>query len=369
MRTIIGVPKEIKEEEYRVAIVPAGVEALVKANHTVIVQRGAGVGSGISDKEYKEAGAKIVPSAKDVYKNADIIVKVKEPLPEEYDLLKESQIVFTFFHFAASLKLTKAMLDKKIIGIAYETLEENNTLPLLTPMSEIAGRMAVQEGAKYLERPMMGRGVLLGGVPGVAPCKVVILGGGVVGTNAAKIASGMGAQVVILDIDLSRLRYLEDIMPKNVQLLMSNSVNIRNHLKDADLVIGAVLVKGAKAPILITKEMLKTMKEGSVIVDVAIDQGGCVETSRPTTHKNPVYKVHGVIHYCVSNMPGAVARTATFALTNATLPYVLLLANYREDAIKNFNSIRTGLNVYKGKITYKAIADTFNLPYTPWEKI
>jgi len=367
---IIGIPKEIKESEFRVGMVPSGVDALTRAGHKVFVEKNAGLGSGITDAEYRKAGAVIKDSNKEIYKIADLIVKVKEPLPKELPLIREGQIVFTYFHFAADEKLTKGFLKTKAIAVAYETVEENGLLPLLTPMSEIAGRMSVQEGAKYLEKPMMGRGVLLGGVPGVAPCEVVVIGGGVVGTNAAKVAAGLGAKVTILDVDLNRLRYLDDIMPKNVTLLMSNRYTIREQVRKADLLIGAVLVKGAKAPVLVTKEMIKTMKPGSVVVDVAIDQGGCIETSRPTTHSNPTFIYNGVVHYGVTNMPGAVGRTSTFALTNATFPYVLKIANHGiVEAVKLFPSIAKGLNIYRGKVTYKAVADTFDLEYTPLDNI
>jgi len=347
-------------------MVPAGVEGLSNAGHTVLVQKGAGLGSGIPDAEYVKAGAKIIGSAPEIFKRSDMIVKVKEPIAPEFKLLRENQTLFTYLHLAADRKLTQAMMDRKIIGIAYETIEENGSLPLLTPMSEIAGRMAIQEGAKYLERPMMGRGVLLAGVPGVAPCKVVIIGGGVVGTNAAKMAAGLGSQVTLLDVNLDRLRYLDDVLPKNVVLLMSNSVNIREQIKDADLLIGGILLKGAKAPVLVSKAMLKTMKQGAVLVDVSVDQGGCIETTRPTTHQNPTYIVNGVVHYCVANMPGAVGRTSTFALTNATFPYVMkIVKSGAVEAIKQYRSMATGVNVFRGHLTYQAVAETFNLPYTP----
>ena len=365
---IVGVPKEVKENEFRVGMVPSGVEALVKAGHKVIVEKNAGIGSGITDAEFKKAGAQIKGTNKEVYKQADMIVKVKEPIPMEYSLLRENQIVFTYFHFAADLSLTKAVVKSKCIAIAYETVEEGGTLPLLTPMSEIAGRMAVQEGAKYLEKPMMGRGVLLGGVPGVAPCEVVVIGGGIVGTNAAKMAAGLGAKVTLLDVNLDRLRYLDDIMPKNVTFLMSNSYNIREQAKKADLLIGAVLVKGAKAPTLVSKETIKAMKHGAVVVDVAIDQGGCIETVHPTSHAHPTFIYGGVVHYCVTNMPGAVGRTSTFALTNATFPYALKIANLGAvEAIRRMPGLAKGLNMFKGKITYKAVADTFKMTYIPVE--
>ncbi|MDO8132533.1 MAG: alanine dehydrogenase, partial [Candidatus Brocadiales bacterium] len=325
---IIGIPKEIKPDESRVALIPVGVEEMVKHGHTVFIEKGAGLGSGISDQEYKKAGAKLVNSPKEIYDKAQFIMKVKEPLPEEYHFLKEDQIIFTFFHFATSRELTDAILKSKVIAIAYETIrDEHGKHPILTPMSEVAGRMSIQEGAKYLEKPMLGRGILLGGVPGVAPAEVVIVGGGVVGTNAAKVAAGLGARVTVLDINMERLRYLDDIMPKNVVTLMSNAQNIREKIKDADLLIGAILIEGARAPYVVTKDMVQTMKAGAVIVDVAIDQGGCIETSRPTTHSKPTYKLYDVIHYCVSNIPGAVANTSTYALANVTLPYALEIAN------------------------------------------
>ncbi len=368
---IIGVPKEIKSSEYRTSLLPFGVEVLKSADHNIIIQTEAGRGSDVDDSEYKKAGAEIVKSAEEVYKSADMIVKVKEPLPAEYPLLRQDQIVFTYFHFAASRELTLAMLKRKIVAIAYETIQlDDGTLPCLTPMSEIAGRMATHEGAKYLEEPMKGRGILLGGVPGVEPAKVVILGGGVVGANAAKTAAGLGANVTILDINLERLRYLDDIMPKNVTTMMSNAYNIRRMVKEADLLIGAVLVAGGRAPVLVTREMLKTMKPGAVIVDVAVDQGGCIETARPTTHESPTYIVDGIVHYCVTNMPGAVARTSTIALSNATFPYVLELANkgYIKAAIEN-PAIARGINLIAGKVVNPEIANLFDLELTPLEKI
>jgi len=363
---IVGVPREIKENEYRVAMVPSGVEALIASGHKVLVERGAGLGSGISDGEYRRAGASLAGTGAQVYKAAEMIVKVKEPLPAEFARLREGQVVFTYFHFAADKKLTAAMLGRRIAAVAYETVEEGGTLPLLTPMSEIAGRMAVQEGAKYLERPMMGRGVLLGGVPGVAPCEVVIVGGGVVGANAAKMASGLGAKVTILDVNLDRLRYLDDIMPKNVTMLVSNAHTLRDLVERADLLIGAVLVKGARAPVLVTREMVKRMKQGAVVVDVAVDQGGCIETCRPTTHAKPTFVCGGVVHYCVTNMPGAVGRTSTFALTNATFPYALKIAeNGIVEAVRRFPPIAAGLSMYCGRVTCKAVAETFGLEYVP----
>ena len=368
---IVGVPKEIKNNEYRVALVPSGAEALVENGHTVIVEAGAGLGTSIEDSEYEEAGAKIVPSDRDVFAQADMVMKVKEPMPQEYGLLREGQIVFTYFHFAASEELTRAMVQSGAVCIAYETIQlPDGTLPLLTPMSEVAGRMAVQEGAKYLERPMEGRGILLAGVPGVPPANVVILGGGVVGANAAKIAAGFGAHVYILDINLERLRYLDDVMPANVTTIFSNRLNIRRLLPDADLVIGGVLRRGAKAPVLVTQEMLKSMKRGAVVVDVAVDQGGCFETTHPTTHSEPTYMVEGVVHYCVANMPGAVAGTSTYALTNETLPYVRKLANRGwKAALKEDRALQLGLNVAYGKVTLTDIAEQFGYPYTPAEEM
>lgn len=362
---IIGILKEIKPYEYRVGIVPVGVEALKKCGHKIIVERGAGLGSAITDREYREAGAEIVPSPREVYKRAEMIVKVKEPMKQEYDLLRPGQIVFTFFHFAASKELTMAMIKKRIVAIAYETIEnDDGTIPPLIPMSEVAGRMAIQEGAKYLERPMMGRGILLGGVPGVPPANVVIIGGGVVGSNAAKIASGLNARVTILDINLDRLRYLDDIMPSNVVTMMSNSYNIRKELREADLLIGAVLIPGARTPVLVTRDMLRLMKPGSVIVDVAVDQGGCIETIKPTTHHDPVYIVDNIVHYGVTNMPGAVAGTSTFALTNATLPYVMEIANkgYKKAAKEN-KAIARGINIVGGKVILKPIASQYGFKH------
>ncbi|MCK6481128.1 MAG: alanine dehydrogenase [Planctomycetaceae bacterium] len=361
----IGVPKEIKNNENRIAMTPAGVEALVADGHEVMVQAGGGLGSGISDAEFKDAGAKMVKKAADIFAEADMIVKVKEPLAEEYGLIRRGQILYTYFHFAASRELTMAMIETGAVCIAYETVEDaHGHLPLLTPMSEVAGRLSIQEGAKYLEKPMGGRGVLLGGVPGVPPAEVAVLGGGVVGTNAAKIAAGMGANVVILDVSLDRLRYLDDVMPANVKTLYSNKYNILGACRRADLVIGAVLIPGAKAPFLVTRATLKEMKEGSVLVDVAVDQGGCAETTRPTTHSEPTFVVDGVVHYCVANMPGAVARTSTFALTNATLPYARTLAGLGwRKAIASDRGILTGANVVQGKVTCKGVAEAFGLDY------
>jgi alanine dehydrogenase len=363
----IGVPKEIKTNENRVALVPAGVEALVANGHTVIVETSAGEGSGFPDELYVRAGAAIAPDADAVWRDADMIMKVKEPIAPEWPRMRQGQTIFTYFHFAADEALTRAHMQSGATCIAYETVElPTRELPLLTPMSEVAGRMAVQEGARYLERLHGGRGVLLGGVPGVAPGKVVIIGGGVVGTNAAKMAAGLGAHVTILDVSLERLRYLSDVMPANVQLVHSNRYVIREQIATADLVVGAVLVVGAKAPRLIRREDLALMQNGSVIVDVAIDQGGCVETIRATTHENPVYVVDGVIHYGVANMPGGVPRTSTLALTNATFPYALQLANKGwKKALKENAALKLGLNIVDGTIVYPAVADAFGLTWEP----
>ncbi|MBA1337071.1 MAG: Alanine dehydrogenase [Firmicutes bacterium] len=369
---IIGVPKEIKANENRVAITPAGVEAFVRAGHEVVIEKSAGVGSGITDEEYAAAGAKMLDSNKEVFAKADMIMKVKEPLPPEYNLFKENQVLFTYLHLAPEPELTEALLDKKIIGIAYETVQPNDgSLPLLAPMSEVAGRMAVQIGARLLEKVFGGRGMLLGGVPGVAPAKVVIVGGGNVGTNAAKMAVGLGADVTILDISTKRLAYLDDIFGNKVKTLMSNSYNIAQAVKGADLLVGAVLIPGAKTPRLVTEEMVKTMNKGGVIVDVAIDQGGSIETiDRVTTHENPTYIKYDVVHYSVANIPGGVPRTSTFALTNATLPYALKLANMgAEEAMRADVALKRGLNVYKGKLTFKAVADAHGLEYTDADEV
>jgi alanine dehydrogenase len=363
-RMLVGVPKEVKADEYRVAMIPVGVEELTRAGHQVLIQAGAGMGSGIPDAQYAANGAEIVAGAADIWKRADLIVKVKEPLPDEWPHLRAGQTVFTYFHFAADEKLTKAVLASGITAIAYETIKDaRGTLPLLTPMSEVAGRMSIQEGAKYLEKPFEGRGILLGGVPGVLPAHVVVLGGGIVGANAAKVAAGLGANVTIMDVNLDRLRYLDDTMPRNVTTLYSDRHNILDHLGLADLVIGAVLIPGARAPYLVRHDDLKRMKPGAVIIDVAIDQGGCIETSRPTTHANPTYVIEEVIHYCVTNMPGAVGRTSTYALCNVTLPYVLQLANKgTEKAVQTSPALRHGVNVHRGQDTNQAVADTFQLP-------
>lgn len=367
---IIGVPKEIKNNEDRVAITPAGVEAMCKAGHTVLIETTAGLGSGISDQEYQFAGATILATAKDVFGQADMIIKVKEPIPAEYDLFKTGQILFTYLHLAPELELTQALLRKEVTGIAYETIAVGRTLPLLVPMSEVAGRMAVQIGAQFLEKPWGGKGVLLGGVPGVASSQVVIIGGGIVGTNAAKVAIGMGAQVAIIDKSAERLAYLDDIFAGRVVTVMSNSYNIASWVKKADLLIGAVLIPGAKTPKLVSEEMVKTMEPGSVIVDVAIDQGGSIVTvDHATTHSNPTYTKFGVVHYSVANMPGAVARTSTFALTNATLEYALQIANKGwKRALQENEALAKGLNVVNGKVTYKAVADSLNIEYTPWNE-
>jgi len=367
---IVGVPREIKDNENRIAIVPAGVDALKQDGHVVLVEKGAGEGSGIRDEELVKAGAELVPNHADVFARADMIMKVKEPLPEEYKLCRAGQTLFTYFHFAADRTLTEAMIKSGAICIAYETVEHGTTLPLLTPMSEVAGRMSIQAGAKYLEKPQMGRGILLGGIPGVEAATVVVIGGGVVGINAAKMAAGMGARVIILDTNLDRLRYLDDVMPANVQTLFSNSFNIRKVIKFADLVVGAVLIPGTKAPALIRRADLKTMNEGSVIVDVAVDQGGCVETTRPTTHSKPTFIEEGVVHYCVANMPGAVGRTSTYGLTNTTLPYARIIAKLGwNKAIRENRGVATGANVVNGKVTYKGVAEAFNMEYVPVEKV
>lgn len=337
---------------------------LRKRGHTVYVQTTAGVNSGFTDAEYEAAGASILPTIEDVYAKAEMIIKVKEPIAREYELIRPDQLVFTYFHFASSEELTHAMIERGAICLAYETVElTDRSLPLLVPMSEVAGRMAIQEGAKYLEKPMQGRGILLGGVPGVPPAKVLVLGGGIVGTQAAKMAAGLGAHVSILDVSLNRLRYLSDVMPANVDTIYSNEYNIRRLILDADLIVGAVLIPGAKAPKLITRDMLKEMRQGTVLVDVAVDQGGCIETCTPTTHENPTFVIDGIVHYCVANMPGAVPYTSTIALTNATLPYALQLADHGwKQACQANEALRKGLNVVKGKVVYQGVADAFNLP-------
>ena len=363
----IGVPKEIKTNENRVALVPAGAEALIAAGHSVMIEKGAGEGSGFLDTTYTSVGATVGASADAVWREADMIMKVKEPIKTEWPRMRKGQVIFTYFHFAADKELTLAHIKSGAICIAYETVElPSRELPLLTPMSEVAGRMAVQEGAKYLEKLYGGRGVLLGGVPGVAPAKVVILGGGIVGINAAKMAAGLGAKVTVLDLSLERLRYLSDVMPANVTLIYSNRHNILEQISTADLVVGAVLIPGAVAPRLIRREDLKTMQQGAVIVDVAIDQGGCVETIKATTHDNPTYIVDGIVHYGVANMPGGVPRTSTLALTNATFPYAKELAKKGwKQALKENAALKKGLNIVDGKVTYPAVAEAFGLPFTP----
>lgn len=362
---IIGIPKEIKNNESRVSLTPAGAHTLVLHGHTVYIQEGAGVNSGFSDTAYTDAGAKILKSAEEVFAIAEMIMKVKEPIESEYQLIRPDQLIFTYFHFAADEQLTHAMIESGAVCLAYETVEKpDRSLPLLIPMSEVAGRMATQQGTKYLEKPQGGKGILLGGVPGVRPAHVLVLGGGIVGTQAALMAAGLGAHVSIMDISLPRLRYLSEIMPANVDTLMSGKLQIEQILPNVDMVIGAVLITGAKAPHLITRDMLKLMTPGSVLVDVSIDQGGCFETSRPTTHANPVYTVDGILHYCVANIPGAVPFTSTLALTNATLPYAVTLANMGwEQACVTFNDLKRGLNIVKGKVVCKAVADTFGLDY------
>jgi alanine dehydrogenase len=364
---IVGVPKEIKTNENRVALVPAGAEILVKNGHEVLVEKDAGLGSGFPDEMYLKTGAKILDTPEDIFFRAEMIMKVKEPLVQEYELIRPNQILFTYFHFAASQDLTEAMIKSNAICIAYETVEtDDRSLPLLIPMSEVAGRMAVQEGAKYLEKYFGGLGILLGGIPGVKPANTVILGGGIVGSNAAMIAAGMGSNVSILDINLDRMRYLDEVMPKNVTTVYSNPFTVREAIATADLVIGAVLIAGAKAPNLITRDMLKIMRPGAVIVDVAVDQGGCVETIHPTTHEDPTYVVDDIIHYAVANMPGAVPMTSTIGLTNATFPYALKMANkgYKQ-AIEDDKGLLKGVNVYNGKITHKGVAEAFDLEYQP----
>jgi alanine dehydrogenase len=367
---IVGVPREIKPDEYRVALLPVGAEELSHAGHRVLIETGAGQGSGIADAEYESAGGTVVADAAAIWAAAELVVKVKEPQPSEWPLLRPGQTVFTYFHFAADEGLTAAMIESGITAIAYETLRDaRGGLPLLTPMSEVAGRMSIQEGAKYLERPQEGRGILLSGVPGVAPAEVAILGGGVVGSNAAKVAAGLGATVRLLDINLDRLRYLDDIMPPNVTTLYSDRHTILESIGRADLVIGAVLITGARAPRLVRREDLGRMRNGAVIVDVAIDQGGCVETSRPTTHGRPTYVVEGVVHYCVTNMPGAVGRTSTYALCNVTLPHVLRLANHGwRDVAAADRGIAEGVNIDRGRVTNRAVAETFGLPFHPLEE-
>lgn len=363
---IVGVPKEIKDSEYRVSMTPGGVQQLVEAGHTVLVESGAGEGSYFPDEDYIRAGAQVA-STEEVWRRAELVVKVKEPLPSEYRYLRPGLVLFTYLHLAADEQLTRTMIESGVTGIAYETVElPNGTLPLLTPMSEVAGRMAVQVGAHYLERPGGGRGKLLGGIPGVRPANVVIIGGGVVGTHAARMALGLEASVTLLDINLDRLRALSEMLHGNFVTWAANPLNIARAVRFADLLIGAVLVKGARAPKLVTREMVSRMKPGSVIVDVAVDQGGCVETTHPTTHSNPTFIVDGVVHYCVANMPGAVPRTSTYGLSNATLPYVVELANKGfEEAVRSDEALALGVNIHRGKITYRAVAEAFDMPYTP----
>lgn len=367
---IIGVPKETKSDEYRVACTPAGVEQLRRAGHAVLVQRGAGLGSGIPDEDYQAYGARIVDTAADVFGEAELIVKVKEPLAPEIKMLTQRHTLFTYLHFAASRELTEGVLKSGCVSIAYETIEDaQGRLPLLAPMSEVAGKMSIQEGAKYLERPMMGRGILLGGIPGVEPASVLVIGGGIVGAAAARVAAGLGAHVTILDIDLYRLRYLDDTMPANVTTVYSTPEAIRRYLSEADLVIGGVLIPGARCPVLIPRDYLSLMKHGAVIVDVGVDQGGCVETIRPTTHSSPTYVEEGIVHYGVANMPGAVGRTSTFGLTNATTPYLLKLANVGwERACADDRGLAKGLNMLRGDVVYEPVAQAFGLKFTPWKR-
>jgi alanine dehydrogenase len=370
-KVIVGILKEIKAEENRVCMTPAGVEVMRQNGHTVLVEKNAGTGSGFEDEMYAAAGAEMVETPKEIYERSDMVMHVKEPLPSEYDLIRKDQIIFTYLHLAAAEELTDVLIKSGSVNIAYETIQKaDGSLPLLTPMSEVAGRMAMQEGAKYLEMAQGGHGVLLGGVPGVDPGTVLVIGGGIVGTNAAKMACGLGAKVYILDMNLDRLRYLSDVMPSNCFPLMASPATIRKLAREANVIIGAVLVTGAKAPKLVTRDMLQTMKKGAVLVDVAIDQGGCFETSKPTTHDDPIYMVEGVVHYCVANMPGAVARTSTLALTNATLPYAVEIANKGwEGAMREKPEIKRGANVIRGKVTYKAVAEAFGLEYTPIDQV
>lgn len=368
---IIGVPMEIKTDESRVALTVGGVAEFIHHGHTVYIQKGAGIGSGFPDEMYESVGAKILPTIEDVYAIADMIMKVKEPIEPEYKLIRENQVVFTYFHFASSEPLTKAMIDSKAVCIAYETVEQaDRSLPLLIPMSEVAGRMSVQQGAKYLEKPIKGRGILLGGIPGVQPAKVLVLGGGIVGTQAAKMAAGLGADVTIMDVSLPRMRYLDDVMAENVTTIMSNQYNIEQAVQEADLIIGAVLIPGRKAPRLVTREMLKLMRPGTVLVDVAVDQGGCFETTKATTHRAPTYIIDDVVHYCVANMPGAVPYTSTVGLTNATFPYAVQLANKGwVKACKENKELLLGLNIIKGDVVHEGVAEAFELPYVDVQTI
>ena len=364
---IVGVPKETKTHEYRVSVTPGGVDELVRRGHTVLVEDNAGFGSGITNEEYTAVGGQIVDTAQEVFSKAEMIIKVKEPLAPERAMMRDGQTMFTYFHFAADRDLTEGVIKSGSIAVAYETIvDRKGRLPLLTPMSEVAGKMSIQEGAKYLERPMMGRGILLGGVPGVEPAEVLIIGGGIVGISAAKVAAGLGASVVIMDVNLDRLRYLDDVMPANVYTVYSDRVALKKYLASADLVVGAVLIPGARCPILIPRDYLSSMKPGAVIVDVGVDQGGCCETIHPTTHDEPTYIVDNVVHYAVANMPGAVGRTSTFALTNATLPYALKLADLGyEKACRMDPGLAEGINVERGKVTNQPVADAFGLEYTP----
>ena len=368
---IVGILKEIKAEENRVCMTPAGVEVMRQNGHTVLVEKNAGTGSGFEDERYVAAGAEMIETAREIFERSDMVMHVKEPLPPEYDLIREDQIIFTYLHLAAAEELTYVLIKSGSVNIAYETIQKaDGSHPLLTPMSEVAGRMAMQEGAKYLEMAQGGHGVLLGGVPGVDPGTVLVIGGGIVGTNAAKMACGLGAKVYVLDMNLDRLRYLSDVMPSNCFPLMASPATIRKLAREANVIIGAVLIAGAKAPKLVTRDMLQTMKKGAVLVDVAIDQGGCFETSKPTTHVDPIYMVDGVVHYCVANMPGAVPRTSTLALTNATLPYAVEIANKGwKGAMRKNPEIKRGANVIKGKVTYKAVAEAFGLEYTPIDQV
>ena len=368
---IIGIPKEIKAQEERVAITPAGVETLKKAGHTVLIEKHAGLGSGFLNEDFVKAGAEILETPQEIFEKADMILKVKEPLPEEYNLLREGQILFTYLHLAAEPRLVQALLERKVTGIAYETVQlDDNSLPLLTPMSEVAGRMSVQIASRLLEKYYGGMGVLMGGVPGTPPANVVIIGGGIVGANAAKMAMGLRANVTLLDVNLDRMRYLNDIYAESLTTIFSNSYTIREQVKKADVVIGAVLIPGAKAPKLVTEDMVQKMKPGSVILDVAIDQGGCIETiDRVTTHENPTFVKYGVIHYSVANMPGAVPRTSTIALTNATLPYAIKLANKGMNAVKENKALAKGVNTFKGHLTYEGVATSLNLAYKPLEEL
>ena len=368
---IIGVPTEIKNNENRIALTPGGALELTKRGHTVYVQKKGGVGSGFNDQMYKDAGAQILDTIEEIYAIAEMIMKVKEPIESEYKLIKKDQLVFTYFHFASHRPLTDAMIESGAVCLAYETVESaDKSLPILIPMSEVAGRMAIQQGAKYLEKPIKGKGVLLGGVPGVTPGKVLVIGGGVVGTQAAKMAAGLGAQVTILDLSLTRLRYLNDVMPANVVTRFSNEMNIRELIPHMDLIVGAVLIPGAKAPNLITRDMLKLMSPGTVVVDVAVDQGGCIETCKPTTHEDPTYIIDDIVHYCVANMPGAVPYTSTVALTNATLPYAVQLANKGwKQACNENKELKLGLNVVNGKVCYKGVSEAFDLEYTSVEDL